>query len=75
MPTVRASVPAAQYLHVPTDHQRYSLDNQGDFIQRYAASQGFSIIQTYFDRAKSGLLLLPTREAELLQLTGAHVDR
>ena len=57
MPTACARVPVAQYLRVSTDHQRYSLDNQSDFIERYATAQGFSIIQTYSDRAKSGLLL------------------
>src|SRR5260370_2569093 len=57
MPTACARVPVAQYLRVSTDHQRYSLDNQSDFIERYATAQGFSIIQTYSDRAKSVLLL------------------
>jgi DNA invertase Pin-like site-specific DNA recombinase len=57
MTTAIARIPAAQYLRVSTEHQQYSLDNQSDFITRYAAGHGFSIVQTYTDRAKSGLLL------------------
>jgi DNA invertase Pin-like site-specific DNA recombinase len=50
-------VPAAQYLRMSTDHQQYSLDNQADAIARYAAGQGFQIVKTYCDAARSGLHL------------------
>jgi DNA invertase Pin-like site-specific DNA recombinase len=40
-----------------TDHQEYSLDNQADVIRKYADLQGFEIIKTYTDNAKSGLVL------------------
>ena len=50
-------VPAAQYLRMSTDHQQYSLDNQADSITRYAALNGFRIVKTYSDAAKSGLRL------------------
>ena len=49
--------PAAQYLRMSTDHQQYSLDNQADAIAHYAARQGFQIVKTYSDAAKSGLRL------------------
>lgn len=48
-------VPAAQYLRMSTDHQQYSLQNQADAIANYAAQQGFSIVKTYSDAARSGL--------------------
>lgn len=52
-----SAVPAAQYLRMSTDHQQYSLDNQADAIALYAANQGFQIVKTYSDAARSGLRL------------------
>jgi len=51
------AIPAAQYLRMSTEHQRYSMDNQADAIKRYAESRGFSIIKTYSDAGRSGLRL------------------
>jgi DNA invertase Pin-like site-specific DNA recombinase len=56
MPT-NEIVPAAQYLRMSTEDQKYSLDNQAVAIQRYAELHGFGIIQTYSDTAKSGVVL------------------
>lgn len=53
----RQTIPAAQYLRMSTEQQHYSLENQAICIQRYAASKGFEIVQTYFDPGKSGLSL------------------
>lgn len=50
-------VRAAQYVRMSTEHQKYSTENQGDAIERYAAQRGFSIIKTYADHGKSGLSL------------------
>ncbi|MER8430874.1 recombinase family protein [Mesorhizobium caraganae] len=50
-------VPAAQYLRMSTEHQRYSLENQGAAISEYAEARGFAIVQTYVDAGKSGLSL------------------
>jgi DNA invertase Pin-like site-specific DNA recombinase len=50
-------LPAAQYLRMSTEQQQYSIDNQADAIRRYAEAQGFEIIKTYIDEAKSGLVL------------------
>jgi DNA invertase Pin-like site-specific DNA recombinase len=50
-------VPVAQYLRMSTEHQQYSLDNQKVAIQAYAERLGFSIVQTYTDGAKSGVVL------------------
>lgn len=50
-------IPAAQYLRMSTDHQQYSLDNQVEAIARYAGMNGFRVVKTYSDAARSGLQL------------------
>jgi len=50
-------IPAAQYLRMSTEHQQYSLENQSEMIREYAAQNGFELICTYSDAAKSGLSL------------------
>lgn len=50
-------VPAAQYIRMSTEHQRYSLENQIAAIGEYAEERGFAIVQTYADAGKSGLSL------------------
>lgn len=50
-------IPAAQYLRVSTEHQQYSLENQSVAIQKYAESRGFEIILSYFDPARTGVVL------------------
>jgi DNA invertase Pin-like site-specific DNA recombinase len=40
-----------------TEHQQYSLENQSAAIQNYANRNGFVILQTYSDAAKSGVAL------------------
>ena len=50
-------IPVAQYLRMSTEHQDYSLDNQSAAIQRYAEQNGFTVIKTYADSGKSGLVL------------------
>jgi len=49
--------PAAQYLRMSTEHQQYSLDNQRAAIKRYADQQGLTVVQTYTDVARSGVVL------------------
>jgi DNA invertase Pin-like site-specific DNA recombinase len=53
----RLLVPAAQYLRMSTEHQQYSLQNQSTAVRYYSDAQGFEIVQTYSDAAKSGLVL------------------
>ena len=65
-------VKAAQYLRMSTDHQQYSLDNQKEAISRYAAENGFVIMKTYSDAAKSGLHL--TNRTGLKQLLRDVMD-
>lgn len=50
-------VPAAQYIRMSTEHQRYSPDNQRAAIAEYALERGFEIVETYQDSGKSGLSL------------------
>ena len=50
-------IPAAQYVRMSTDHQRYSTENQREALQKYAAQHGFEIVRTYADEGKSGLSL------------------
>ena len=48
---------AAMYVRMSTEHQQYSTENQADAIQKYAVSQGLSIVQRFVDYGKSGLTL------------------
>ncbi|WP_269670539.1 recombinase family protein [Stenotrophomonas sp. SY1] len=50
-------IPAARYVRMSTDHQRYSTENQREAIEKYAAQHGFDIVRTYADEGKSGLSL------------------
>jgi DNA invertase Pin-like site-specific DNA recombinase len=63
-------IPAAQYLRMSTEHQRYSIRNQARAISAYAAQHGFKIIRTYSDPGESGLTL---RERPGLQALLADV--
>lgn len=38
-----------------TEHQQYSIENQGDAIQLYAERRGMTIVRRYADSGKSGL--------------------
>lgn len=53
--TPKSLVPAAQYMRMSDEHQRYSLANQSAAIGRYAQQRGFDIVQTYADEGKTGL--------------------
>lgn len=49
------TIPAAQYLRMSTEHQRYSLAAQAKVIAEYAATNRYEINRTYFDPGESGL--------------------
>jgi DNA invertase Pin-like site-specific DNA recombinase len=49
-------VPAAQYVRMSDEAQQYSVDNQKAAIAEYAASHGFTIVRTYADLGKSGVV-------------------
>ncbi|ANL28670.1 resolvase/recombinase protein [Rhizobium phaseoli] len=54
----RPKVPAATYVRMSTEHQKYSTDNQIAVIHLYADKNGFEIIRSYADEGKSGLRLV-----------------
>ncbi|MBX4954737.1 recombinase family protein [Rhizobium lentis] len=54
----RPKVPAATYVRMSTEHQKYSTDNQITVIRRYAEKHGFEIVCRYADEGKSGLRLV-----------------
>lgn len=68
-----ARVPASQYLRMSTEHQRYSLENQSSAIEKYAENHGFSVIQTYSDAARTGVVF--RRREGLQQLIQDVVQR
>lgn len=49
--------PAAQYVRMSTDQQRYSIENQCAANAAYALENGFSIVRTYADPARSGVTI------------------
>ncbi|TIV73016.1 MAG: recombinase family protein [Mesorhizobium sp.] len=55
--TTKLRIPAAQYIRMSTENQRYSLENQIAAIAEYAEMRGFAIVQTYTDAGRSGLSL------------------
>ncbi|PZQ58734.1 MAG: recombinase family protein [Phenylobacterium zucineum] len=48
-------IPAAQYLRMSTDFQRYSLANQRATITAYAMEHGYEIVCAYEDSGRSGV--------------------
>ena len=52
----RYPIPAVQYLRMSTELQQYSIENQSSAIKAYANRMGFSIIKSYIDRGRSGVL-------------------
>jgi DNA invertase Pin-like site-specific DNA recombinase len=57
--TANLLIPAAQYVRMSTEHQQYSIDNQKAAIQRYADANGFYVVHTYTDAARSAVMLKP----------------
>jgi DNA invertase Pin-like site-specific DNA recombinase len=51
----RAPIRVAEYVRMSTEHQKYSTENQGEVIRRYAEQRGLTIVRTYEDSGKSGL--------------------
>jgi hypothetical protein len=53
---IDVGLPAAEYVRMSTDHQKYSTENQSQAIHDYALRRGFKIEKTYADTGKSGLI-------------------
>ena len=48
--TTGGLIPAAEYVRMSTEHQKYSIANQSDEIRSYAAKHGMTIVRTYADQ-------------------------
>jgi DNA invertase Pin-like site-specific DNA recombinase/DNA-binding winged helix-turn-helix (wHTH) protein len=59
-------VPAAQYVRMSTDEQKYSIANQKAAIQTYAKSHGYVVASTYADAGKSGIEIKHRKELRRL---------
>ena len=51
---LREATPAAQYVRMSTEHQRYSTENQSDAILQYANRYGFDVVRTMPTMARAG---------------------
>jgi DNA invertase Pin-like site-specific DNA recombinase len=49
-------IPVAQHVRMSDEAQQYSVDNQKLAIQEYASRHGFTIVKTYADLGKSGVV-------------------
>ena len=49
--------PAAAYVRMSTDHQRYSIANQMAAIEAYCVGNGYALTRIYSDLGKSGLTI------------------
>jgi len=70
------ATPAAMYVRMSAEHQRYSIANQTDAILRYAIANGFEVVRTYTDRGRSGLTLRgrDALKALLADVEGGRAD-
>jgi DNA invertase Pin-like site-specific DNA recombinase len=50
-------VKAAEYVRMSTDHQQYSTENQRAAIRRFADAHGISIVRSFVDDGKSGVVI------------------
>ncbi len=48
---------AAMYVRMSTEHQQYSIVNQSDAIERYAAEHKLKLVKKFIDSGRSGLTL------------------
>jgi DNA invertase Pin-like site-specific DNA recombinase len=48
---------AAVYVRMSTEHQQYSIANQSDAIEKYAAGHGLTVVKRFGDPGRSGLTL------------------
>jgi DNA invertase Pin-like site-specific DNA recombinase len=55
--TIAALIPAAEYMRGSTDRQEYSTDNQTLVNRAYAVTHRMTIVRTYSDEARSGLVI------------------
>jgi DNA invertase Pin-like site-specific DNA recombinase len=54
---IEALIPAAEYVRGSTDRQEYSTDNQSLVHRAYAVTHRMTVVRTYSDEARSGLVI------------------
>ena len=77
-PSPNPRIRAAVYVRMSTEHQKYSTENQGDAIHRYAAERHIDVVKTYADEGKSGLRLdggMPSNCCLVMSKTGGPIMR
>jgi hypothetical protein len=73
-PSIQLS-PAAQYLRMSTENQRYSIPNQSAAIALYAAAHSTGIIRSFVDEGKSGTTIKWRKGLqELLRVVASGAD-
>ena len=74
--TTTLRTPAAQYLRMSTDNQRYSLESQAAVIDMYAAARNLEIVRSYEDAARSGVTTAnrPGLKALLNEVLAGHAN-
>jgi DNA invertase Pin-like site-specific DNA recombinase len=50
-------IPAAQYIRMSSEHQKFSLENQTAALRLYAEKNNFSVVKTYADAGRTGVVL------------------
>jgi DNA invertase Pin-like site-specific DNA recombinase len=55
--SVSTPIRAVEYVRMSTEDQKYSIPQRQAFIRDYAAQHGMTVIRTYADEGKSGLML------------------
>ena len=73
---MRQTTRAAMYVRMSTEHQQYSIVNQADAIERYAAEHRLTIVKRFEDSGKSGLTLAgrPALRQLLLEVISMKAD-
>lgn len=73
---MRQTKRAAMYVRMSTEHQQYSIVNQADAIERYAAEHKLTIVKRFEDSGKSGLTLAgrPALRQLLLEVISMKAD-
>ena len=50
-------IPAAQYIRMSTEHQKFSWRTKRAALRLYAEAQKFAVVKTYVDSGKTGVVL------------------
>ncbi len=67
---------AAMYVRMSTEHQQYSIVNQADAVEKYAAEHELIIVKRFVDSGKSGLTLAgrPALRQLLLEVLSTNAE-